>query len=520
MKKANSNDFATNSTHGSIAELDQIGRDSTSIKDGRPSEPIDTKSFRGLVHRMRKRNDSQSSFTSPLAPKSDRSKTPTSDDNNSFMEISPKKIKVKGELRSGTFKNLALVQTLNLEGSYYRGSSFKSESNTSSQRVLPEATATRSGIWKMKFSTDGELLACGRNDGTVIVWERKKYGILGLDHHMKRHPRRYHSNPDLSSESEHSFSSIGSHLDLKSLFESSPAQVFNGHHAAITDLCWSPCEMLLSASLDCTVRLWNPKHEQCLSIFQHTDCVSSIMFNPAKDSEFVSGSMDGMIRTWDIAERKLIAWKEVTGEVITSICITNDGSSVIAGTFSGQCIFYNVKSLNYHTQISVSGGKSKLNSGKIVSMVQSVGKNNSNLLVTSGDSRVRLYNLRDKSLLRTYKGSEHGHGCSSAAFSADGEYIVIGGEDKHCVVWDVDPADSSHQYSGMLSTVIHKKLDSARAIGYERFGLSSENLTCAIFAPWKHSENNAPQSPVSALSGIILVVSDDQGNVLVYENCN
>ena len=512
MKKADSIEFASPTSEDGSQDINFGERES--ISKTRPSEVAENKSFRGLVNRMRKRNDSASSHTSPL--KAERSKTPTSEDTGSYMDISPKKIKVKGELKKGSFKNLTLVQTLNLDGNFYRGESFKSESITSSQKLVTEATATKSGIWKIKFSIDGDLLACGRNDGTVIIWEKKRFGILAMDHHMKRHPRRYHSNPDLSSESEHSFSSITSqNRDIKQLFESKPTQVFTGHHAAVTDICWSNCEMLISSSLDCTVRLWSPKHSQCLSIFQHTDCVSSIMFNPANDSEFVSGSMDGMIRTWDIAERKLIGCKEVAGEVITSICITNDGMNIIAGTFTGQCVFYNFKTLNYHTQISVTGGKSKVNAGKIMAITQSVGKNVFNLLVTSGDSRVRLYNLRDKSLLRTYKGSDHGSGASGASFSPDGELIVIAGEDRCCVVWDVDPADSSHQYSGMLSTVIHKKLDNARAIGYERFGLSAENLTYAVFAPWKTNDVNPSDTN---LLGTVLVVSDDQGTVLLYEN--
>ena len=512
MKNNDNIDFPNSSEAPNLGLIDLEPRLSTGSRQSDAAEP---KSFRGLVNRMRKRNDSQSSFTSPM--NRERSRTPTSDDNNSFQDTSPKKLKIKGELKNGSFKNLSLIQTLNLEGVNYRGTSFKSESQTSSQRVLPETTATKAGIWKLKFSLDGDMLACGRNDGTIILWERKKFGILAMDHHMKLHPKKYHSNTDLSSESsDHSFNSINSHVDVNAVFEPRPTQVYTGHHSAITDLCWSSSEMLLSASLDCTVRLWHPKHSHCLSIFQHTDCVSSIMFNPAKDSEFVSGAMDGTIRTWDIAERKLIGWKEVTGEIITSICITNDGLNIIAGTFTGQCIFYNFKTLNYHTQISVGGGKTKTSTGKIVSILQSVGKNDSNLLVTSGDSRVRLYNLRDKSLLRTYKGSEHGHGSSGATFSQDGEFIIIGGEDKHCVVWDVNPADSSHQYSGMLSTIVHKKLDTARATGYERFGLSSEYITGAVFAPWKTTD--ITQIQATSISGMVLVVCDDQGNVLVYEN--
>jgi WD40 repeat protein len=52
------------------------------------------------------------------------------------------------------------------------------------------------------------------------------------------------------------------------LLEPEPFRVLDGHTADIIDLCWNRTFFLLSASTDCTVRLWHVSQAQCLSVFK------------------------------------------------------------------------------------------------------------------------------------------------------------------------------------------------------------------------------------------------------------
>ena len=79
----------------------------------------------------------------------------------------------------------------------------------------------------------------------------------------------------------------------------------SGHGNEIYDMSVCPTNkwLLLSASKDESLRLWNIKHAQCLAIFAghegHRDGVLSVDWHPLGEM-FVSGGMDETIKIWSI----------------------------------------------------------------------------------------------------------------------------------------------------------------------------------------------------------------------------
>jgi WD40 repeat protein len=59
------------------------------------------------------------------------------------------------------------------------------------------------------------------------------------------------------------------------------------------------------------------------------------------------------------------------------------------------------------------------------------------LLITSNDSRVRMYNARDKSLEMKFKGYENTCSQIHATFSDDAKYVISGSEDRRVYIWNV-----------------------------------------------------------------------------------
>ena len=98
-------------------------------------------------------------------------------------------------------------------------------------------------------------------------------------------------------------------------------------------------------------------------------------------------------------------WSELDGQtkLITAANFFQNGKIACVGTYDGRCIFYNTDQLKYHTQINVRSTRGKNSTGRKISGIEPMPGHNEKILVTSNDSRIRLYDLRDLNLSCKYK---------------------------------------------------------------------------------------------------------------------
>jgi WD40 repeat protein len=476
-----------------------------------------------LFHKLfskteRARSKTMSEDSRSLKPKISDSVRPDQSDYNIG-----KSVKIKGgHLKNGnSFDGLFLAQDLSFELLDRKGIT---RSNSVRSLQSTHDTPSQQGIWIMKFSRDGSFLAAGRNDGVVLVWKRYQKEMVELTPRLSVPIAGSIPNIQITDFGDGMSKSLGyldyeypasndASLSESQLFQNQPFRIFKAHNFAITDLSWSSGDFLISSSLDSTVRLWHVDHSECLCTFQHSDCVASVEFHPFDNGIFISGSLDGRIRMWDLIEKKILHWNDVPRDAITAVSFNRDGSIIIAGTLAGNCVFYD-SFLKYNTQIAMSQKYSKQHKVTGIQVMPATSAVEEKILVTTTDSKLRLVNLRDKSLYRTYKGIELRNNRAAATFSSDGEYIIVSTDDKYVSIWDTLPEDANQQYSGVLSAVIHRQIDAARQSGQERFIASNHNITWATFAPWKHLDGTSPHTE---LSGTAILVSDDHGHIYIYK---
>ena len=403
-------------------------------------------------------------------------------------------------------------------------------------------------IWVMKFSKDGRFLASGGHDGIVKIWCLKEDPIFdNIQFHdidfgkLKRpnttnsfnHQRSFTTEEPMTLKNAPSSSSFPNPFvntkktrDFIHIFHPTPLRIYRGHKLPITDIAWSPThEFILSSSIDGTVKLWNILSQECLVTFDHGDVVTCVKFNPNDSKLFISGCYDGRIRIWSLLAKKLMIWKEVSKNPVTAVCITNDGSVAIVGTLMGECCFYELSNLKYDTQISFSSQLKVMRSGtksklilKITSIesIPSSEREEERILVASSDSKIRVINLKDKSLFRTFRGHISVSSFLRCDISYTGQTIVSASEDKYVYFWNIkrDMEDTAVNPSASM------RIDSIK--GLDRFSVDDFVVSC-ILAPLGFSSLKRQYQKQFELDSLedetlFLVTGDVHGKIQLYKN--
>ncbi|KAK9720053.1 WD domain, G-beta repeat [Popillia japonica] len=347
---------------------------------------------------------------------------------------------------------------------------------------LQEFNEHEGPIWCMKFSSCGRLLATAGQDKVLRIWIIKNAFTFFQDMRTKYNAEKVSPTPSQESlVSHHSTESsnfavleaVNAEEAGKFIFMPKPFCTYSGHTSDLLDVSWSKNYFILSSSMDKTVRLWHISRKECLCCFQHIDFVTAIVFHPRDDRYFLSGSLDGKIRLWNIPDKKVAVWNELEGttKLITAANFCQNGKFAVVGSYDGRCIFYNTDQLKYHTQIHVRSSRGRNATGRKISGIEPM-PGEDKILVTSNDSRIRLYDLRDLNLSCKYKGYVNTSSQIKASFSHDGKYIVSGSENRDIYIWK-----TNHDYS-KFSSVRRDRNDF-----WEAIKAHNAVVTCAIFAP-------------------------------------
>jgi len=300
------------------------------------------------------------------------------------------------------------------------------------------------------------------------------------------------------------------------ILSSEPIRRFKDHTAHVIDLSWSRSNFLLSASLDSSVRLYHYSKPQCLHCFNHAASVASVAFHPKDDRYFISGGVDKKLRLWDITDGRVKEWAQAP-DAITATRFTPDGKYAVAGLFHGQVYFYDAVALKYYTQIACRNRSGKYSKGAKVTGISFVreerddwpevkqkyvpecagsdenhaslterlsdtGKDvarrilalrsspsnaealryTESMLVSTNDSRVRLYGLNDFCLSRKYKGHINCSMQIRARLSESGSHLASGSESGHVFIWDtLDKKKPKKNTINMSVHLTHSKTKSS-----------------------------------------------------------
>ena len=314
------------------------------------------------------------------------------------------------------------------------------------------------------------------------------------------------------------------HPSEKPAFKAKPFRVFEGHEQWVCSLAWNK-GFLLSASLDRTVRLWHVDKKKCLQKYPHPSAVTCVAFHPTNVGRFVTGCSDCKIRVYNITKNRVVQFQQ-TPHKISAISYSPDGKLVVVGLYNGACIFYIENNLHFHTQIECRNRRNKLKSGvgkKVTGF--SWRKDGQELLVTTSDSRVRLYRIRDYNPLMKLKGAKVEQTLIITSFNESGTKVIGGSEDGRVVIWFTDDSSKKGKRSFDFNRFSNKNY------AYESFVGTDSVSFCAMFGPslmaeqigrtesgvlLRDTKSNEGTTNVTNDSRFVLV-GDSKGVVRIFE---
>ncbi len=268
-------------------------------------------------------------------------------------------------------------------------------------RLLIAGDAVATG----RFSPDGRLVACGTSRGDISVYE----------------------------------------LDSEQLRIS-----VHDHEDAVLSLAWLAEDLIVSASSDKTIRLWDLSRQQQLrSIVAHDAEVFAIEVLPGLN-QFISVGADNTLRLWDSANGTELNCIKNDAPIFC-VAASPDGKLIASGTVDGRVWVWDVRTMSRRHSIGCGGGA-------VVSIVfMSDGRR---IVTGTWDGTVKIWDTSCAEKQLVLRG--HGEDAKLVSFSPDGQRVASITNSAILRIWDVK--------SGREVANTHCKEITVRELGYSDDG--------------------------------------------------
>ena len=417
-------------------------------------------------------------------------------------------------------------------------------------------------IWVAALDVDKNYLATGGETGVLKIWrintmldDQNKYinSFLFKDKNTET---------VLNEDEKKSFLNI---------IDESIYKIYYNHSSDITDISWSKKykNILVSVSIDCKAVIYDINQNSPLDVFIHKNALSSVCFYPDKilllnkfiidksnknrlssffeesgknkiseipepkieDDFFITACLDLKIYIWNTKRSKDPFYIIYVNEIITKALFFPEGSKLCLGSIKGNIFIYNVKdNFSYSYSFHVRNKNKKGSMKKKITDIKFIKKNE--ILVTTNDSRIRIININDGSVIQKFKGHKNLEGMLKCDFCENYEIIISPSEDKYVYLWNIEKKkklDIMNDLVININNVTNKeqKLNNKKVYNYEyfkpKYSERKEYCTQCLFLEGQNLINynhKIYNNELLIYIKNIIILTTNKGNIQVILNFN
>ncbi|BAY91236.1 WD-40 repeat-containing protein [Microchaete diplosiphon NIES-3275] len=305
----------------------------------------------------------------------------------------------------------------------------------------------KSGITTLAFSADGQTIATGSEDNTVILWDLNGNQLQTFKGHEGDITSLAFS-PDgnilvsASKDNNIILWNLGGRI----------LQTWTGHQAGVTSLAFSPDgKNIASASKDNTVKLWDLGGKLLRTFNEHKYAVTSVAFS-ADGNTIASASEDNTVKLWDLTANSPSnvtipgAQAGFTSVVFSphNLPQTTNCQFLAAATKDNLIQLWDLRENKPHIWDLGQKQPQILRGHKYAVTSLAFSPDCQTLASASVDKSIMLWSLNGKQL-QTFKG--HEAAITSIAFSPDSKQLASGSDDKTIILWDLK-GNQLHKFQG------------------------------------------------------------------------
>jgi WD40 repeat protein len=309
-------------------------------------------------------------------------------------------------------------------------------------KALLHNVKVHKGVVVVAFSQNGKWLVSGDANGAVKMWDTATWNERDVGEAFGNSIRVI----DFAAQDQLVFAQTATHgLKTYETSNGNEIQVYSGHQGYIAmGLSFSRSgNLIVSGSLDKSMKLWNVKNAQLLRVFQHSGEVLGTRFL-SDDTQLISAEWagDNALRLWEIETGKELCVFRGHESGIAGLDISPNGKLAASASQDKTVKIWDIercqelKELQGHEDV-----------------VNCVAFSPDGKFITSGssDNTIKLWDVDTGQELQTFKG--HDSDVYGIAFSPDGKILISGSGDNTLKLWDVSTGKELRTLTGHTETV-------------------------------------------------------------------